>query len=167
MLNMNFIKTFAFVIAFIGLVMLLGNCVYAQKEPKGSDLPAIQPYNPPVCPTCKSKVSTRPKGMIAAPVVMHCPDCKKGRTEAGIWQCDKCEKEFLTCVECLGLSKPVAAKCPKCKKSVARHIKGKVEAPVKWEMKCLECKKSPQEWLMQHCDECDADFLACPLCAEK
>ena len=168
MLNKSFIGTVAFALVFVCLMMLVGNFVYAgEKEPKGPELPEIQAYNPPVCPTCKSKVATRTKGKVTAPVVMHCPDCKQEITEFGVSHCDKCEKEFLTCVECLAVSKPAATKCPKCKKVLARRIKGKIEAPVKWEMKCPDCKKTPGEWLMHHCDECGIDFLACPLCKEE
>lgn len=169
MLNKNFVGSFTFALAFVGLMMLVGNFAYAQKEPKGPDLPEAQAYNPPVCPTCKSKVATRTKGKVTAPVVMHCPDCKKERTELGVSHCDKCEKEFLTCVECLAASKTAAmvGKCPKCKNVLSRRIKGKIEAPVKWKMKCPDCKKTPQEWHLQHCDECDEDFLACPLCKKE
>ena len=77
MLNKKYMGTFAFAVAFVSLMMLAGNFAYAQKEPKGPDLPEIQAYNPPVCPTCKSKVATRTKGKVTAPMAMHCPDCKK------------------------------------------------------------------------------------------
>ncbi|KHE92697.1 MAG: hypothetical protein K8F52_08650 [Candidatus Scalindua rubra] len=167
MLKKNFMGRVVFAVVFVSLTMLLSNLTYAQKEPKGSALPETQAYNPPVCPTCKSKVATRTKGKVTAPIVMHCPDCKKERTEAGVAHCDKCEKDFLICVECLKVSKPVATRCPKCKKVLARRIKGKIESPVKWKMKCPDCKKKPGEWLIHHCDECDADFLACPLCEKK
>lgn len=167
MLNKKYMRTFAFVVAFVSLMMLAGNSAYAgEKEPKGPDLPELQAYNPPLCPTCKSKVATRIKGKATAPVAMHCPDCKKETTELGISHCDKCEKEFLTCIECLAASKP-ATRCPKCKKVLARRIKGKIEAPVKWEMKCPDCKNKPEEWFHQHCDECKEDYLACPLCKKE
>ena len=53
-------------------------------------------------------------------------------------------------------------KCPRCKEVRVRAMKGKTFA--KWEMKCPDCKKKSQEWLTQHCDTCDVDFLACPIC---
>ncbi len=168
MLNKNFMGRVVFAVAFVGLTMLAGNFVHAgEKQRKGPDLPELQAYNPPVCPTCKSKHATHTKGKVTAPVVMHCPDCKKDSTELGASHCDKCEKEFLTCIECLKASSTVKAKCPKCKKVLARRIKGEIAAPVKWEMKCPECKKKPAKWYIHHCDECESDFLACPLCKKK
>ncbi|MFN3533005.1 MAG: hypothetical protein ACK41Q_10910 [Candidatus Brocadia sp.] len=52
------------------------------------------------------------------------------------------------------------AECQKCKEVRARPVKGKTLAT--WEMKCPDCKHKPREWLIQHCDTCDADFIACP-----
>ena len=159
-------KKFMGIVVFVSLMMLVCNFAYAQKEPKGPKLPEAKALKLPTCPTCKSVPAYRPtKRRVTAPVVMSCPDCKEKIVELGVYHCDKCEKEFLACIECLRFKK-AEAKCPKCKKVRARHIKGTIEAPVKWEMKCPDCKKSPKEWLNQYCDECDADFLACPLCKE-
>jgi hypothetical protein len=166
MLNKKFLGIVAYAFMFVSLMMLVGNFAYAEKERKGPDLPELHAYNPPLCPTCKSKVATRTKGKVTAPVVMSCPDCKKETTELGVSHCSKCEKEFLTCIECQRFKK-AEARCPECKKVLARRIKGNIEAPVKWEMKCPDCKKAPQEWRIQHCSECETDFLACPLCKKE
>ena len=164
MLNKKFLGKVAFVVAFVSLTMLVGNFAYAQK--KGTELADVPATTLPVCPTCKNVSASHTKGKTTAPMVMVCPDCKTEITEFGVSHCDKCEKDFLSCLKCQGLSK-AAAKCPKCEKVLSRRIKGKIQAPVKWEMECPDCKKKPQEWLLQHCDECEADFLACPLCKEQ
>ncbi|MBI2556518.1 MAG: hypothetical protein HYW13_03710, partial [Planctomycetes bacterium] len=79
-------------------------------------------------------------------------------------------KDVLACVMCQKASAELKAstmegKCPKCKEVRVRAIKGKTFA--KWEMKCPDCKKNLQEWLTQHCDKCDVDFLACPICKKE
>ncbi|MFQ5714903.1 MAG: hypothetical protein ACE5GU_12805 [Candidatus Scalinduaceae bacterium] len=158
MWNKKFLGIIAAVVAFVSLTMLVGNFAYAEKEPKGPELPETKALNLPTCPTCKSVPAYRPtKRRVTAPVAMICPDCKKEITEFGVYHCDKCEKEFLACIECRRFKKAEArSMCPKCKKVLARRIKGKIGAPVKWEMKCPECKKKPKEWLLQYCDKCDA-----------
>lgn len=166
MLNTNFLRTVAYTFMIVSLMMMVGNFAYAgEKQPKGPDLPEhLEAVMPPECPTCKSVHASHTKGRATAPMVMSCPDCKKETTEIGVYHCSKCEKDFLTCIMCLKASKAVTTKCPNCKMVLARHIKGKIEAPVKWEMKCPDCKKEPGELLLQHCDKCEADFLACSLC---
>jgi hypothetical protein len=165
MLNKSFTGTVAFVFAFVSLMILVGNFAYAQKEAKGPEIPEALGF--PICPTCENVVpAKRPKGKITAPVVMNCPDCKKEISEFGVYHCDMCEKEFLVCMKCLAVTK-AATKCPKCKNVLARQIKGKITPHVKWKMKCPDCKAKPEEWLIQHCDKCEADFLACPICAKK
>ncbi len=165
MLNNKFIGTVAYMVMFVSLIMLVGNFAYAEKEPKGPELPESMVL--PICPTCENVVpAKRPKGKVTAPVVMNCPDCKQEMTEFGVYHCDKCEKEFITCIKCLSMQK-AATKCPKCEKVSVRRIKGKIEASGKWKMKCPDCKKKIKEWLHQHCDTCKADFLACPICAGK
>jgi hypothetical protein len=167
MLNKKFLGIIAAVFAFVSLMMLVGNFAYAgEKQPKGPELPEAKALKLPVCPTCKKVPASHTKGRVTAPLVMSCPDCKEDIVEFGVYHCDKCEKEFLACIVCQGFKK-AATKCPKCNKVRARRIKGKIEAPVKWEMKCPVCEEKPQEWLLQYCDECDADFLACPLCKEE
>ncbi len=107
----------------------------------------------PICPTCENVVHAKhTKGRVTAPVVMNCPDCKKEISEFGVYHCDKCEKDFLACIKCLGKYTKAETRCPECKKVLARRIKGKIEAHVKWEMRCPDCKKKPDEWLIQHCD---------------
>jgi hypothetical protein len=164
MLNKSFMGTVALAVAFVSLTMLVGNFAYAQKEAKGPKLPEHpEALMPPQCPSCKTTVATHIKGKVTAPVVMSCPDCKNEISEYGVFHCDKCEKEFLTCVMCLRVTK-AATRCPECKQVRERRIKGKIGAPVKWKMKCPECKAKPDEWLIQRCDKCDVDFIACPLC---
>ena len=168
MLNKKFLGIVAYTFMFVSLIMLVGNFAYAQKEPKGPKLPEhAEAVMPPECPTCKTVHASHTKGRVTAPMVMSCPDCKKETTEIGVYHCSKCEKEFLTCVNCLAAAPKAETRCPKCKKVLARHIKGKIEAPIKWEMKCPDCKKAPQEWRIQHCSECKTDFLACPLCKKE
>lgn len=55
-------------------------------------------------------------------------------------------------------------KCPKCELTRVRPIKGRAYHPIQWKMKCPECKKEPKEMLIVHCDECDENFLECPIC---
>ncbi len=168
MLNKKFLGIVAYTFMFVSLMMLVGNFTYAEKEPKGPKLP--EALGLPICPTCENVVPAKHRrGKVPAPVVMKCPDCKKEITEVGVYHCDKCEKEFLTCIKCITAKKPATmeARCPKCKKVIARRIKSTTRSPIKWEMKCPDCKKKPEEWLRQHCDECEADFLACPLCKKE
>ncbi|GAB63239.1 MAG: hypothetical protein DWB56_03065 [Candidatus Jettenia sp.] len=56
------------------------------------------------------------------------------------------------------------SKCPKCELTRVRPIKGRAYHPIQWKMKCPECKKEPKEMLIVHCDECDENFLECPIC---
>jgi phage FluMu protein Com len=163
MLNRKFLGIVASTFMFVSLMMLVGNSAYAEKEPKGPELP--EALGLPICPTCENVVPAKhTKGRVTAPLVMNCPDCKEEIVEFGVYHCDRCEKEFLACIKCLGKYTKAATRCPECKKVLARQIKGKIGAHVKWEMKCPDCKKKPDEWLIQHCDKCEVDFLACPLC---
>ena len=97
-------------------------------------------------------------------------DCKNEIGELAVHHCDKCGKDVLACVMCQKTSAELKAstmegKCPKCKEVRVRAIKGKTFA--KWEMKCPDCKHKTQEWLVQHCDKCDVEFLACPICKKE
>ncbi len=163
MLNKKFLGIVAYTFIIVSLIMLVGNSAYAEKKPKGPELP--EALGLPICPTCENVVPAKhTKGRVTAPLVMNCPDCKKEISEFGVYHCDRCEKEFLACIKCLGKYTKAETRCPKCKEVLARQIKGLIGAHVKWEMKCPDCKKKPDEWLLQHCDKCEADFLACPLC---
>ena len=168
MLNKKFLGIVAYTFMFVSLIMLMGNSAYAEKKPKGPELP--EALGLPICPTCENVVHAKhTKGRVTAPLVMNCPDCKKEITEFGVYHCDRCEKEFLTCIKCVTAKKPATmeGRCPKCEEVLVRQIKGKIGAHVKWEMKCPDCKKDPQEWRIQHCSECETDFLACPLCKKE
>lgn len=102
-------------------------------------------------------------------MTMVCPDCKNEISEFAIHHCDTCGKDVMACVLCKVASaqlkaETIEAKCPKCEKVRVRPIKGRTLS--RWEMKCPDCKKMIQEWLVGHCEECDADFLICPICQE-
>jgi hypothetical protein len=52
--------------------------------------------------------------------------------------------------------------CPTCKNVPASHTKERKTAPLV--MVCPECKKEASELRVYHCDKCEKDFLACPMC---
>ena len=135
---------------------------------------ALAPEHPtveqPMCPNCKDVRVSPEKGRTLAAQVMVCPDCKNEISELAVHHCDKCGQDVLVCVMCQKAAAELKAatmegKCPKCKEMRVRPIKGKTLA--KWEMKCPDCKKKSQEWLIQHCDKCDVDFIACPICKKQ
>ena len=129
--------------------------------------PEHKTVEPPICPACKN-VRVRPiEGKTLATMPMVCLDCKNEISEVAVHHCDKCGKDVLACVMCQKTSAELKAaikeaECPKCKEVRVRPIKGKTLA--KLEMKCPDCKHKSQEWLVQHCDTCDADFISCPIC---
>lgn len=121
----------------------------------------------PMCPSCKEVRVGPEKGRTTAKMVMECPDCKSDVSEFAVHRCEACEKDVLLCTMCKKVSaelkaEATEAKCPKCKIERTRPIKGATYA--KWKMTCPDCKKDTQEWLIQHCNTCDKDFLACPMC---
>lgn len=156
------------------IIMTADNFVYAEKDKKehaeettGRELSTLEL---PMCPTCKNVPLGPQKGKTLAPMAMSCPDCKHEITELAIHHCDKCGEDILVCEMCkAAAAKPktetMEGKCPKCKTVRAWPIKGRTFA--KWEMKCPDCKKKSQEWLIQHCDTCNVDFLSCPICKKE
>ena len=183
MLTKKFTGTFAIAVAFVSLIILVDNFAYAKEEEHKHKVPhkRIEAGSPsekstmeyPVCPHCKEvRLTSNTKRGIVAAKKMECPHCKGEVNELAAHYCDKCGKEVMVCVLCQRASadlKPATMEstCPKCKKVLARRIKGTIAPPVKWEMKCPDCGKKSEEWLVQHCDTCDKDFTACPLCKKE
>ena len=179
MLNKKFLGIVVSAVTSVGLMMCAGNFVYAKEEQKQEEThkhgekalaPEHPTVEPPMCPSCKDVRVSPEKGRTLAAQVMVCPDCKNEIGELSVHHCDKCGKDVMACVMCQKASAELKSanmegKCPKCKEVRVRAIKGKTLA--KWEMKCPDCKKKTQEWLTQHCDKCDADFLACPICKKE
>lgn len=171
MLSKRFLGTL-FSTALSAAIVVWGNpCVYAEEETHKHSEKALAPEHPtgetPTCPTCKEVRVGPEKGRTLASSTMVCPDCKNEISELSVHRCDKCGQDILACIMCQKASAELKAatmegKCPKCKEVRVRPIKGKTLA--KWEMKCPDCKKKSQEWLTQHCDTCDVDFIACQIC---
>jgi hypothetical protein len=161
-------------IVFGGTIIVGNTLSYAEKdkhehaeEITGRTLPKLKL---PLCPTCKNVPVGPQKGRVTAPMAMTCPDCKKETAEFTIHHCDSCGKDILACMMCQKESEKSQTeakegKCPKCKMVRAWPIKGRTFA--KWEMECPECKERSHDWLVHHCDKCDADFLACPMCPKE
>ena len=157
----------------VSVMMLANTFSYAEETHKHSEkgLAPVHPsYEPPMCPDCKEVRVGPEKGRTLAKMTMACPSCKNEISEFAVHHCDKCGKDFKVCVICGAASAEfqsatMEAKCPKCKEVRVRGIKGQTLA--KKEMKCPDCKHKTQEWLVQHCDKCDADFLACPICKKE
>jgi hypothetical protein len=170
----KFIGMFTTAIISIGLMIWGGNFSYAEEETHTHSEKGLTPEHktiePPICPACKN-VRVRPiKGKTLATMPMVCLDCKNEISEVAVHHCDKCGKDVLACVMCQKTSAELKAaikeaECPKCKEVRVRPIKGKTLA--KWEMKCPDCKHKSQEFLIQHCNTCDADFIACPICKRE
>lgn len=164
----------ASVIMAVSIVTWMGNLAYTEEE-KHKHLekglaPEHKTVEPPMCPTCKDVRVSPIKGKTLAAMHMVCPNCKNEIGELAVHHCDKCGKDVLTCVVCQTASAELKAatmvnQCPKCKLERARPIKGKTLAM--WEMKCPKCKHMTQELLVQHCDECGTEFLACPICKSE
>ncbi|MDR4509113.1 MAG: hypothetical protein MRJ65_12925 [Candidatus Brocadiaceae bacterium] len=167
-----------FVVSVISAITLwAGNTACAGEETfKTSEKHLAKEYRMPetkdipLCPLCKKTHLGPIKGKTHAPMGMDCPDCKTKISEMNVHHCDLCDKDVMICATCKRKAAELQvqtkeAKCPKCKKVRARHIKGRTFA--NWEMKCPECKKKSKEWNMHHCDECDIDFLSCPLCEKE
>ena len=174
MLNKKCVGIAFFVVISVSVIIWEGNFAYAQEETHKHSEKALAPKHktvePPMCPTCKEVRLSPVKGKTLAAMPMVCPDCKNEIGEVAVHHCDKCEKDVLACVICQSTSAELKAatmegKCPKCKEVRVRPIKGKTLAT--WEMKCQDCKQKIEEWLIQHCDTCDVDFLACPICKKK
>lgn len=183
MLSKKFIEIFGLAVAFVSLMILMGSFAYAKEEGHKHKVPhrSFEEASPsekpimeyPVCPHCKEvRLTPNTKRGIVSAKKMVCPHCKGDVTELAVHYCDKCGKDAMVCVLCQRASvdlepATMESKCPKCKKVLARRIKGTIAPPVKWEMKCLDCGKKSEEWLNQHCDTCDIDFMACPLCKKE
>lgn len=174
MLHNKFVGFVAFAAMSISVVIGCGNFAYAEEETHKHSEKALAPEHstvePPMCPSCKEARLSPEKGKTLAAMDMVCPDCKNAVSEFAVHHCDKCGNDALVCVLCQKASAELKAatmeaKCPKCKELRVRPVKGKTFA--KNEMKCPDCKHKTQEWLTQHCDKCDADFLACPLCKKE
>jgi len=174
MLNKKFVGIVSFTVISVSVMMWGDNFAYAQEETHKHSEKALAPEHPIVeefiCPSCKEVRVSPEKGRTLAAMPMVCPDCKNEITELAVHYCDKCGKDVLVCVLCQKATAELKAatmqgKCPKCKEVRTRPIKGKTLA--KWEMKCPDCKKKTQEWFIQHCDTCDVDFLACPICKKE
>ncbi|BBO17669.1 conserved hypothetical protein [Candidatus Brocadia pituitae] len=171
MVNKKIFGIAASVIIVVGIIISqIGNLTYAQEVHKHSDK-AMAPEHTTgeefVCPSCKQVRVSPVKGKTLATMPMVCPDCKHEIGELSVHHCDSCGKDVLSCVMCQKASAELKmeAKCPKCKEVRVRPIKGHTLA--KWEMKCPDCKHKTKEWDVQHCDKCDVDFLACPLCEKE
>ncbi len=152
----------------------VGNLACAEEETHKHSEKALAPEHPTVeefvCPSCKEVRLSPEKGKTLAAKVMVCPDCKNEIGEFSVHRCDTCGKDVLACVMCKRAAAELKAatmegKCPKCKEVRRRPVKGKALAG--WEMKCPDCKKKTKEMLIQHCDECGADLLACPICLKE
>ena len=174
MLYNKFVGFVAFAAMSISVVIGCGNFAYAEEETHKHSEKALAPEHstvePPMCPSCKEVRLSPEKGRTLATTSMVCPDCEKAVSELAVHNCSKCGNDAMVCVLCQKASAGLKAatmdaKCPKCKEVRVRPIKGRTLA--KNEMKCPDCKHKTQEWLTQHCDKCDADFLACPLCKKK
>ncbi|TVL96441.1 MAG: hypothetical protein CV087_23735 [Candidatus Brocadia sp. WS118] len=170
MINKNIFGIGASVIIAVGIISQIGNFTYAQEVHKHSDKAMAPEHSTAeefVCPSCKQVRVSPVKGKTLATMPMVCPDCKHEIGELSVHHCDSCGKDVLSCVMCQKASAELKmeAKCPKCKEVRVRPIKGHTLA--KWEMKCPDCKHKTKEWEVQHCDKCDIDFLACPLCQKE
>ena len=173
MWNKKFLGIVLSAVMSVSVMMLANTFSYAEETHKESDkaLAPVHPtVEPPMCPTCKNVRVGPEKGRTLAAMPMVCPSCKNEIGELAVHHCDMCGKDVLVCVVCQQASADLKAatmeaKCPKCKEVRTRPIKGQTLA--KREMKCPDCKHKTQEWLMQHCDKCGVDFLACPICKKE
>ncbi|MBM4055287.1 MAG: hypothetical protein FJ264_11605 [Planctomycetes bacterium] len=177
MINKKFSTPFFLSVMIFSLVLWAYNCAFSEEEktfkhsvkPLAQERQIPETIDLPMCPSCKKGHLGPMKGKTVAPMGMVCPDCKKGVSELDVHHCDECDKDALVCVMCkeesAKLKAPKESKCPKCKQVRSRPPKGKAFA--KWEMKCPDCKKKTHEWTLHHCDECDIDFLSCPICDKE
>lgn len=178
MLQKRFLGVVAAAVTSVSLLVCGGAFTYAdetqpQEVHKHSEkalAPEHATVEQPMCPHCKDVRVSPEKGRTLAAQVMVCPDCKNEVGELAVHHCDKCGKDVLSCVMCQKASAELKAatregECPKCKQVRVRGVKGKTLA--RWEMKCPDCKKKSHEWLVQHCESCDVDFLACQICKKE
>lgn len=174
MLNKKLLGIVISAVTSASAMMWGGAFIYADEETHTHSEKALAPEHPtvelPMCPTCKDVRVSPEKGRTLAAQVMVCPDCKNEIGELAVHHCDKCGKDVLVCTMCQKASAELKAatmegKCPKCMEVRSRPIKGKSLA-VK-EMKCPDCKKKSQEHLILHCDKCNIDFDACPICKKE
>lgn len=174
MMNKNIFGIVASGILYAVIMAFAVNLVYAEdvthKHSEKAMAPAHLTAEEFVCPSCKEVRVSPEKAKTLAASAMVCPDCKNEIGEFSIHSCDKCGKDVLVCAMCKKASAELKAatmegKCPKCKEVRRRPVKGKALAG--WEMKCPDCKKKTQEMLIQHCDECGAEFLVCPICLKE
>ena len=161
-------------VLYASIMAVAVSLVYAEdtthKHSEKALAPEHKTVEPPMCPTCKDVRASPMKGHTLAAMRMVCPGCKNEIGELAVHHCDKCGKDVLACILCQAASSELKAatmtnQCHKCKLERARPIKGKTLAM--WEMKCPKCKHMTQELLAQHCDECDTEFLACPICKSE
>lgn len=173
MLDKKIFGMVASVIMAVSVINWIGNLAYAEEVHKHSEkamAPTHQTVEEFVCPSCKEVRVSPEKGKTLAAMRMVCPDCKNEIGEFSVHHCDHCGTDVLVCPKCIAAAAELKAatmegKCPKCKQVRRRPIKGKALAG--WEMKCPDCKKKSKEMLIEHCDECGADFLACPICLKE
>lgn len=170
MISKKFIGVVMFAALSFSMAFLGGNSLYAKEAHKDLEkglAPKHKTEEQFVCPSCKEVRVSPEKGRTLAATTMACPDCKNEISELAVHHCDVCGEDVLACVLCKVAAAElkattVEAKCPKCGEVRASPIKGRTLA--KWEMKCPDCKKKTKEWLIGHCEECDVDFLICPIC---
>ena len=174
MLKKKLLGIVAATVTSVSIMMCVSNFAYADEGTHKDSEKALAPEHPtlepPMCPTCKDVRVSPEKGRTLAATKMVCPDCKNEISELAIHHCDKCGKDVLTCVKCQSASAELQAatmkaKCPKCQEVRVRPIKGMTLAG--WQMKCPDCKKKSEERYVIHCDKCDVDFLACPICKKE
>lgn len=181
-LSKKFVGVLAAVFTSAGLTLGVGNSVFAQeaapqapaethKDSEKALAPEHATIETPMCPSCKEVRVSPIKGKTLSSMMMVCPECKGETTEFAVHHCDKCGKDVLVCTLC---NKAAAegysalmeeSKCPKCKEVRTRPVKGRTLAT--WDMKCPDCKKKLSAWDIQHCDKCNIDYIACPLCKKE
>ncbi|NUO09546.1 MAG: hypothetical protein HUU08_12860 [Candidatus Brocadia sp.] len=174
MSSKKFLGIFASAVVTVSMLGFGGSFLYAVEEVHKHSEKALAPKHVVgeefVCPSCKEVRVSPEKGRTLALMTMVCPDCNNKIGEFSVHHCDSCGTDVLVCPKCIVAAAELKAatmegKCPKCKEVRRRPVKGKALAG--WEMKCPACKKKTKEMLIEHCDECGADFLACPICLKE
>ncbi|MCC6324046.1 MAG: hypothetical protein DCC43_07420 [Candidatus Brocadia sp.] len=175
MLNKKIFGMVASGVLYVSIMTIAVNSVYAEDATHKHSESAIAPAHPTVeefvCPSCKEVRVSPVKGKTLATKSMVCPDCKNEVGEFSVHNCDKCGNDVLVCGMCEKAAAELKTatmegKCPKCKLVRRRPVKGRALL-AGWEMKCPDCKKKTPEMLIQHCDECGAEFLTCPICLKE
>jgi phage FluMu protein Com len=123
------------------------------------------------CPTCKEVVTaTKKGGGVRLEREMKCPSCKEKTGELGVFECERCKAELLSCAICgqysgvISKEEPaVELKCPNCKELVTATKRGGGVSLEK-EMRCPHCKKDIKDLDAHTCSKCGADLLLCPMC---